>query len=82
MGVIRLYCGAKGWCASSVSVRPEGEEGPLRTLYWDLLLPCEFLSASSEKVSNTINHAPRLRTQWQVSGGDPNEEIVKKEIVE
>lgn len=32
------------------TICPEGQEGPLRTLHRDLLLPCGFLSAENEEV--------------------------------
>lgn len=54
------------------TVRPEGEEGPLRTLHRDLLLPRGSLTLATERMSNPPNPATRPRTRQQVSGGDPN----------
>ena len=46
------------------SVRPEGQEGPLRTLHRDLLLPCGFLPVAEleEHPKATVNR-PKTRQQ-------------------
>ncbi|XP_068078506.1 heat shock 70 kDa protein 12B isoform X1 [Danio rerio] len=55
------------------TVRPEGDEGPLRTLHRDLLLPCGFLTLPGEKVSNPPSSTSKPRTRQQVSGEDASE---------
>lgn len=45
------------------TVKPEGKDGPVRTLHRDLLLPCGFLSAAAEPktVKTHPNRRPRTR---------------------
>lgn len=45
------------------TVRPEGKEGPLRTLHRDLLLPCGFLQTrrSEETLTKEVPRKPRTR---------------------
>lgn len=41
------------------TVRPEGKDGPLRTLHRDLLLPCGFLQKKDEPDETVGPHKPR-----------------------
>lgn len=47
------------------SVKPEREEGPLRTLHRDHLLPCGFLPEAEREEQPTKNSQPKRRTRQQ-----------------
>lgn len=55
-------------------VKPEGKDGPLRTLHRDLLLPCGFLpvTVSEQPPKQTINK-PRTRRQSRMEVMDESE---------
>lgn len=56
------------------AVKPEGKDGPPRTLHRDLLLPCVFLPVAESKQSpkQTINK-PRTRKQSRMDVKDDSE---------
>ncbi|XP_049334999.1 uncharacterized protein LOC125802000 [Astyanax mexicanus] len=43
------------------TVKPENDEGPLRTLHRDLLLPCGFLTAESARDAESATASEKLR---------------------
>lgn len=56
---------------SVYTVRPEGQEGPLRTLHRDLLLPCGFLPvAESEESPEAAVNRPKTRQQSTIEVSD------------
>lgn len=64
------------------TVRPEGKNGPVRTLHRDLLLPCGFLPAAvtSEPVTKLPVKRPRTR-QCPATKSEEEEEDSDSEIV-
>lgn len=61
------------------TVKPEGKDGPQRTLHRDLLLPCGFLTVpESEVIPKQTTHRPRTRKQSRMNvideskNADPN----------
>ncbi|KAL7884473.1 hypothetical protein AOLI_G00072430 [Acnodon oligacanthus] len=58
------------------SVKPETENGPVRTLHRDLLLPCGFLSAEDEQppTKPSSNPRPRARQSPILQSEDENSE--------
>lgn len=53
------------------TVKPEGKDGPQRTLHRDLLLPCGFLPVvESETVPKQAVHRPRTRRQSRMNVTD------------
>lgn len=55
------------------SVKPEKEEGPLRTLHRDLLLPCGFLPETEKEEPNTKSSSKRPRTRQQTTNQQDEE---------
>ncbi|KAI3351500.1 hypothetical protein L3Q82_020360 [Scortum barcoo] len=56
------------------TVKPEGKDGPLRTLHRDLLLPCGFLPvAEFEKPPKQTINKPRTRRQSRMEVTDESE---------
>ncbi|XP_051981688.1 uncharacterized protein LOC127643136 [Xyrauchen texanus] len=53
------------------TVKPEGKEGPLRTLHRDLLLPCGFLSPSVEDEKMVLKSQRGRTVQREVNEEEP-----------
>lgn len=53
------------------TVKPEGKEGPLRTLHRDLLLPCGFLSPSVEEEEMVLKSQRGRTVQRDVNEEEP-----------
>ena len=56
-------------------MKPEKEDGPLRTLHRDLLLPCGFLSQSEEEQPDRISKRQRPPTRQSVAQSETNDWI-------
>lgn len=57
------------------TLKPEKEDGPLRTLHRDLLLPCGFLSQAEEEEPERISKPHRPQTRQSVIQAEANDSI-------
>lgn len=64
------------------TVRPEGREGPTRTLHRDLLLPCGFISEAEEATSDADPVAEPRQTRLQRHLQMAEESVEEEEVLE